>query len=229
MYYLLESSSRPRRWAKFDQYIDGLNWWRGAVINMDVPDPLLFSLKPFDPLSEDEAQYMGAFIYTNPPLWRDDFIQALRDCGVYNFDVYNAVITVPSNADSLEELYQAMRDSGITDIAGYWKEEGYGDITTWLDPNAGKIITNYKAVNILGLVSAADMQKSIATVHDGIPLIDVDFDELVIDEQKTKGIKLFRLAESTNAILIHESLRDALIDKGFGEDLAFYDLKEAAI
>lgn len=89
--------------------------------------------------------------------------------------------------------------------------------------------SRWKAVNILGLVAAADMQKSIATVHDGIPLIDVDFDELVIDEKKTKGIKMFRLAESTNAILVHESLRDALIEKGFGEDLAFYDLKEAAI
>lgn len=40
---------------------------------------------------------------------------------------------------------------------------------------------------------------------------------------------MFRLAESTNAILVHESLRDALIAKGFGDDIAFYDLKEAAL
>jgi hypothetical protein len=39
------------------------------------------------------------------------------------------------------------------------------------------------------------MEKSVATVHNGIPLIDVDFDELVIDEKK--NIQLFRLAEST--------------------------------
>jgi hypothetical protein len=30
------------------------------------------------------------------------------------------------------------------------------------------------------------MEKSVATVHDGIPLIDVDFDERVIDEKKLK-------------------------------------------
>lgn len=40
---------------------------------------------------------------------------------------------------------------------------------------------------------------------------------------------MFRLAESTNAILVYESLRDALIAKGFGDDIAFYDLKEAAL
>lgn len=51
----------------------------------------------------------------------------------------------------------------------------------------------------------------------------------IVDEYKTKGIKMFRLAESTNAILVHESLRDALIAKGFGDDIAFYDLKEAAL
>ena len=40
---------------------------------------------------------------------------------------------------------------------------------------------------------------------------------------------MFRLAESTNAILVHESLRDALLEKGFGSDVAFYDLTEVAL
>ena len=38
-----------------------------------------------------------------------------------------------------------------------------------------------------------------------------------------------RLAESNKAILIHESVRDYLISKGFGSDVAFCDLKESAI
>lgn len=62
------------------------------------------------------------------------------------------------------------------------------------------MITHYKAVNVLGLIAAADMDKSVATVHDGIPLIDVDFDELVVDETKTRDIQLFRLAESSKGI-----------------------------
>ncbi len=190
MYYLLSSNSRPRRRIDNAPYIKGLNWWRGAVITMDVPNPLKFTLDSYEPHSPDEDQYMGAIIYTNPPLWRDDFIAALRECGVYNFDLYDVAIH---------------------------------------DPDDGSVHTNYKAVNVLGLIAAADMEKSIATVYDGIPLIDVDFDELVVDETATKGIQMFRLAESTNAILVHEKLRDALLKKGFGSDIAFYDLGEAAI
>ncbi|VAW85321.1 hypothetical protein MNBD_GAMMA16-323, partial [hydrothermal vent metagenome] len=69
----------------------------------------------------------------NPPLWRDDFIAALKECGTYNFDLYEVAIR---------------------------------------DPDDGTVHTNYKAVNVLGLVVAADMDKSTATVHDGIPLIE---------------------------------------------------------
>ncbi len=133
---------------------------------------------------------MGAIIYTNPPLWRDDFIAALKKCGVYNFDLYDVAIH---------------------------------------DRDDGAIHTHYKVVNVLGLIAAADMDKSVATVHDGIPLIDVDFDELVVDETATKDIQMFRLAESMNAILVHEKLRDVLLEKGFGSDIAFYDFGEAAI
>jgi hypothetical protein len=190
LYYLLSSSSRPRRRIGKRPFIKGVSWWRGAVITAPVPEPLNFVLDPYSPGSPAEDQYMGAVIETNPPVWRDDFIQAIRDCGVNNFDLYEVAIA---------------------------------------DPDSGAIHTNYKAVNILGLVTAADMQKSVATVHDGIPLIDVDFDKLVVDEKKTKGIKLFRLAESSNATLVHESLRNALLERGFGTDVEFYDLEEAAI
>lgn len=190
MYYLMETSSRPRRWIADTPFVEGLDWWSGSVITVDVPDPLEFVLDPYSPGSSDEDQYMGVLIETNPPVWRDDFIQALYDDGACNFDTYNVAIT---------------------------------------DPDDGTVHTHYKAVNILGLVAAADMEKSVATVHDGIPLIDVDFDTLVIDEKKTKGVKMFRLAESSNAILVYESLRDTLLEKGFGSDVAFYKLDEAAI
>lgn len=229
MYFLLSSSSQPRRRIATKPFIEKVSWWRGAVISAGIEEPLQFTLDPYSPFSSAESPHFGAIMETNPPLWRDDFIQALKDCGVYNFDTYSVSIFNPSNESTLNEFYKELNADGIENPAEYLRLMGVSDIDEWVDKKANSYITNYKAVNILGLVSAADMQKSIATVHDGIPLIDVDFDELVIDEQKTKGIKLFRLAESTNAILIHESLRDALIEKGFGEDLAFYDLKEAAI
>lgn len=229
MYYALSANSRPRRRIAETPFIEGVSWWRGAVITAQLPKPLPFSLHPYRPFSEDEDQYMGAIIETNPPLWRDDFIQALRDCGVYNFDTYEVAIANPDNKAIIDEFYQEMRDAGVDDVDQYLRDIGYQDIGEWIDPKPGAVFTNYKAVNVLGLVAAANMAKSEATVHGGIPLIDVDFDSLVIDESKTLGIKMFRLAESTNAILVHESLRDALLAKGFGSDIAFYDPAEVAL
>jgi len=229
MYYLLDSNSRPRRRIDERPFIKGVSWWRGAKIKNAISKPLEFSLSPYRPFSPDEDQYMGAIMETNPPLWRDDFIQALLDCGVDNFDTYDVAIHNPDNKQMLDEFYQELRSSGIGDVDQYLRKMGCQDLESWADSKPDAVITNYKAVNILGLISAADMKKSTATVHDGIPLIDVDFDELVIDEKKTKGIKLFRLAESSNSILVHKSLRDVLLEKGFGSDLEFYKLDEAAL
>ena len=97
-----------------------------------------------------------------------------------------------------------------------------------IDPDDGRRHTNYKAVNIVGLISAADMGKSNATVHPGGPLIDVDFDGLVVDDTKTRGALIFRLAESTNAILVHERLKNHLQARGFTK-LEFLDPKDAAL
>ena len=208
----MSPSSKRRRLIGKRPFIKGLRWWSGKVITVDVPQPYVFELKPYQPASPDENQYMAGFIETNPPIWSDALIEAIRSCGVTNFDTYPIEIINPSNSEVLKEL----REMGINCF-----DDSY------LDP--GGKFTNYKAVNIFGLVTAADMTKSIATVHDGIPLIDVDFDELVIDEKKTKNLKMFRLAESTNSILVHESIRDMLIEKGFGPDVTFYNLKDAAL
>ena len=88
--------------------------------------------------------------------------------------------------------------------------------------------TNYKAANIIGAIAAADMGLSNATVNMGGPVIDVDFDGLVVDEKKTRGSLMFRLAESVHTILVHEKLRDHLLKEGFHK-LEFLDPKECAL
>jgi len=92
------------------------------------------------------------------------------------------------------------------------------------NPNTGKPITDYKAVNIIGAVAAANLDDSNATVH-GKPVIDVDFDGLKIDENKAKNLKLFRLAECVTGIVIHESVKDLLLENGIN-DLDFVDPKD---
>ena len=192
MYYLLGRSREPGRWIDDFPYYEDVDWSFGRSISVPVPDPLECTLKRLNPQSSDHSPHMPAYFVAEAPLFRDDFVEALRAFGVGNIDTYDISIT---------------------------------------DPDNGQIHTNYKAVNIIGLIAAADMAKSDATVHgDGPPLIDVDFDNLVLDESKIpKGMQIFRLAESTNAIMVHEKLRDFLIKRGFGDDLIFYDPSEVAL
>jgi len=77
------------------------------------------------------------------------------------------------------------------------------------DRDNGKDYHNYKAVNIIGVIASADLDASDHVAH-GTPVIDVDFDSLVIDESKTGGALMFRLAECVTGIVIHEKVKEAL-------------------
>lgn len=137
-----------------------------------------------------------------------------------------------------DDLIETMRNAGVDNFQIFK--------ALIHDPDNGQTYEHYRAVNIIGLVSAADMQKSEATMPaDGIPLIDVDFDSLVIDENRAHGIKMFRLAESTNAVLLHHTLVEALAQAGFAKygadeyraevptnpsmNLTLEDIKECAV
>lgn len=78
------------------------------------------------------------------------------------------------------------------------------------DPSTGKEYTNYKAFNIIGLVACADMGSSERMPGSTSDIGDVDFHALVIDEKKARGLLLFRLAESVNAIVVHEKVKDRI-------------------
>jgi len=118
------------------------------------------------------------------------------------------------------DLVAAMASCGVDNLDVY--------NVVLLDPDNGERYSNYKAINIVGLVAAADMTESEATVHPGGAVLDVDFDSLVVDEKRARGALIFRLAESTNAILVHEKLRNCLLAKGFNK-LQFLDPKDCAL
>ena len=119
-----------------------------------------------------------------------------------------------------DDLLEAMKSAGVDNL------DLYGVALT--DPDSGRVHTNYKAANIVGVVAAADMGKSKATVHTGGPVIDVEFDTLVVDDGKPRGALIFRLAEATGTILVHERLRDHLLAKGY-DKLEFLDPGEVAV
>lgn len=97
------------------------------------------------------------------------------------------------------------------------------------DPETGENITKYKSVNIIGLVAAADMKNSDAMIHTAPALIDVQFDKLVLDPDKTNNLLIFRLAEAAGTIIVHERLKICLLENGFSKDLGFFEPSEVAI
>ena len=118
------------------------------------------------------------------------------------------------------DLIEAMSSAGVDNL------ELYDAVI--IDPQTGERYTTHKAVNIIGVVAAADLGKSDATVHPGGAVIDVDFDRLVLDDRLAVDALIFRLAESTNAILVHDKLRDHLIASGF-TNLEFLDPEDVAL
>jgi uncharacterized protein DUF1629 len=112
--------------------------------------------------------------------------------------------TIPLMSD---RLIAALRAAGVDNIDAYRAEIRRGDGTL-----ASK---QYKAINVIGVVSAADMAKS--KVAEGLPveLIDTSFDSLAIDESRASGLLLFRLAEAVTTVLVHETVKEHLEQNGF--------------
>ena len=73
------------------------------------------------------------------------------------------------------------------------------------------------------MVAAADLAASRYDAPEG-PLISVDFDSLAIDDAKTGGALMFRLAECVTCIIVHESVRNIVEAEGI-DTLDFLDPK----
>jgi hypothetical protein len=73
---------------------------------------------------------------------------------------------------------------------------------------------HYLAVNIVGLVAAADLQRSKTNPEITEKLISMDFHSLCVDEGQVKDLLLFRLAENITAVLVHERVKDAVESSG---------------
>jgi hypothetical protein len=80
----------------------------------------------------------------------------------------------------------------------------------------------YQAVNIIGLVAAADLGKSEWSSYDGDASYDASFEGLSVREEAARGALMFRLAENTGIILVHEKVKDHLLAKGL-DTLTFND------
>jgi len=78
------------------------------------------------------------------------------------------------------------------------------------DQNTGTAYDSHIAYNIVGLVAAADNKRTKRAKGSKRRMLDADIDSLAIDETKPGALKLFRLAESVNGIVVHRTICEAL-------------------
>jgi hypothetical protein len=118
-----------------------------------------------------------------------------------------------------DPLVAALRQSGVDNIDVY--------TAVIRETDTGRTFDDYKAVNILGLVSAVDMAASevvdLCGGEDDLNLFF--FDRIALDEAKCRGALLFRLAEKTSAIVVDGTVKETLERLGF-DRLEFFEPKD---
>lgn len=127
----------------------------------------------------------------------------------------------PTHSDRLLMLYKtdallipkrmlnALRAAGVDNL------DAYSTIIT--HPATGVVTRDYVAVNLIGLVSAADIGRSRVVDGSADHRLDTDFEGFTVDPARARGLLMFRLAENTSAIMVHRALKDRLRREGFDQ------------
>lgn len=99
-------------------------------------------------------------------------------------------------------LLEVLEEAGVSNIDAY-KAEIYNS-------DEQLVSDQYVIANIIGLVAAADLEKSKYDEDQPNKIIAMSFDALSIDAAKAHGFLMFRLAESPTTIVLHESVKEAI-------------------
>ncbi len=97
-------------------------------------------------------------------------------------------------------LVEALHKAGVDNIDIYE--------AILVAPETKKVWKDYKAVNIVGKIECANLNKSEYDQDSEYPMIE--FEKLILDEKKIEGVKMFRLAENPSFILINEDVKEVI-------------------
>lgn len=148
----------------------------------------------YEPDDEDRSWTTGRRFGTPPPLPLPITIEPGEE------GIEPELTDVPLPLMS-KRMADCLRSAGISNI-DYFPVEV-------VETASGRKSDNLLAFNLIGLVAAADLDASQCEMPDG-PLISVDFDSVVLDASRIGHAEMFRLAESTNAIVVSERVRRAI-------------------
>jgi len=105
-----------------------------------------------------------------------------------------------------EDVVQALEAAGVDNLQAF--------PARIVDTERQQVLNDYRAVNIVGCVAAADLTHSDYTPAHA-PALRTDFRKLVIDGVKARGLLIFRLLESIDTIVLHAHAKQALQRDGF--------------
>jgi hypothetical protein len=113
-------------------------------------------------------------------------------------------------------LVAAFKDAGINNLQTFE--------TRLINPQGDPPVPDnqYLAVNIVGLVAAANLLESETNPAVEDKVLSMDFQSLVIDPLKARNLPMFRLAENISAVLVHERIKNFVQSKGI-DTLTWYE------
>ncbi|MCU0634210.1 MAG: hypothetical protein MUE41_04995 [Gemmatimonadaceae bacterium] len=112
------------------------------------------------------------------------------------------------------DLLDALSAAGVDNLQTF--------AATLRDPWRKVDLDDYRAVNVIGVVRAADAERSARAGTGGGALIDADFAALTIDPKSPDGLLLFRLAENVSAIVVHERVKRTIEQRAI-PGMTFYE------
>jgi hypothetical protein len=106
-----------------------------------------------------------------------------------------------------DKFYEALVSAGVDNLVVY---------DAVLTSEDDKIqYEGFKAFNVIGLVKAVDLGKSVFSADNESRLVDAGVERLAIDPKKAKGLLMFRLAEYAGAVIVHEAIKQAIEKHNF--------------
>ena len=104
-----------------------------------------------------------------------------------------------------DALLSALAHAGVDNLDTYTAEIH--------EEGTGHVYHNYKAVNVIGVVSGVDEARSRA---DTLGIGEARFyHRLELDESRLLRLPLFRLREAISNIIVHKDVRDHIVGHGF--------------
>lgn len=165
----------------------GMVLTRGRLIEDVISYPLKYNLTKGEPFVEFDIE--------DESIDFDEMIEQSEGSGRFAY--------YPNECLMTNEMVDVIKNSGVDNIQIFPAIIQNGE--------TGEVIDNYLAVNILGLISCANMEES-----EYNPLGDANyFHDLVVNEDNIHGLKMFRLAEYPPDIIVHKDVANAISKSNF--------------